>query len=103
MNVHESARTSPYSRTPIARRVIEEGQAPGAVALDFGVSRRTVYKWLSRFRAAGRVGRASRRRQARTERQPTRASLAVRSKPVSGRSPTVISFHKKPCPRNYIK
>ncbi len=60
MNVHKNARTSPYSRAPIARRVIEEGQAPGVVALDFGVSRRTVYKWLSRFRAEGRVGRASR-------------------------------------------
>ena len=35
------------------RRVRDEGEHPRAVAAGFGVSPRTAYKWLARFRAGG--------------------------------------------------
>jgi transposase InsO family protein len=56
MNIHKNARTTPHSRALIVARVLEGGQTPGEVATDFGVSVRTVYKWLARFRREGAAG-----------------------------------------------
>lgn len=56
MNIHRNARTPPYSRAEIVRRVI----APRAVATALGVSQRTVAKWLARYRAEGEAGLADR-------------------------------------------
>jgi transposase InsO family protein len=56
MNIHKNARTTSHSRALIVFRVLEAGQSPRAVAADFGVSVRTVYKWLARFRAEGAEG-----------------------------------------------
>ena len=53
MDIHKNARTTPHSRAEMARRVIVEGQKPGAVAAAFGVCAKTVAKWVSRFRQAG--------------------------------------------------
>jgi len=53
MNVHKNARTTPISRELMVRRV-EAGQPRAAVATAFGVSERTVSKWLARWRAGGR-------------------------------------------------
>ena len=53
MNIHKNARTTPHSRAEIARRVILEGQPPGAVAAAFGVCLKTVGKWVTRFKAGG--------------------------------------------------
>ena len=52
MNIHKNARTTVHSRALIVFRVVEEKQPPKQVATDFGVSVRTVYKWLARFREA---------------------------------------------------
>ena len=52
MNIHKNARTTPHSRAEIARRVILEGQPPGAVAAAFGVCLKTVGKWVTRFEAS---------------------------------------------------
>ncbi len=40
----------------MVRRVRGEGRSPGSVALDVGVSERTVHKWLARYRAEGVAG-----------------------------------------------
>lgn len=48
MNVHSGARTCPASRALLVRRVREEGWSVQSAADAFGVSRRTVYKWLGR-------------------------------------------------------
>jgi len=53
VNIHKNARTTPHSRAEIARRVIIEGQPPGAVAAAFGVCLKTVSKWVTRFKAGG--------------------------------------------------
>jgi transposase InsO family protein len=51
-NPHQNARTTVYSRGLMVQRV-KEGQEVAQVARDFGVSPRTVYKWLSRSREGG--------------------------------------------------
>jgi transposase InsO family protein len=56
MNVHKNARTTPRSRAMLVARVIEEQWPVSAVALAFGISERTVYKWLARYRAEGVAG-----------------------------------------------
>src|SRR6478609_2368250 len=61
MNIHKNARTTPQSRALMVRRVMHEQWPVGAVATAFGVSQRTVYKWLARHRAEGLAGLADRR------------------------------------------
>ena len=53
VNIHKNARTTPRGRALMIRRVLDEGEHPRAVAAGFGVSPRTAYKWLARFRAGG--------------------------------------------------
>jgi transposase InsO family protein len=56
MNIHKNARTTPQSRALIVHRVVHEHWPVSAVAIAFGVSERTVYKWLARHRAEGAAG-----------------------------------------------
>ncbi len=49
----------------MVRCVLGEGRSPKSVATDFGVSERTVYKWLARFRAEGAAGPENRPSRAR--------------------------------------
>ena len=61
MNIHKNARTTPRSRAMLVQRVVQERWPVSAVALAFGVSERTVYKWLARYRAEGTAGLHDRR------------------------------------------
>lgn len=65
MNMHKNARTTPRSRALMVHRVLEEHWPVSAVAIAFGVSQRTVYKWLSRYRAHGIAGLQDRSSAAR--------------------------------------
>lgn len=56
MNLHKNARTCPKSRALMVARVLEDGRPVAVVAEEFGVSRRTVYKWVQRYCEAGEVG-----------------------------------------------
>ena len=56
MNIHKNARTTPQSRALLVHRVVQEHWPVSAVAIAFGVSQRTVYKWLARSRAEGLPG-----------------------------------------------
>ena len=56
MNIHKNARTTPQSRAVLVHRVLREHWPVSAVAIAFGVSERTVYKWLARYRAEGLAG-----------------------------------------------
>lgn len=77
MNVHKCARLTPAGRALLVRRVVEEGLSAREVALAMGVSPRTVYKWVSRFKYEGEAGlqdrssrpRHSPRRLARSRRR----------------------------------
>ena len=52
MNIHKNARTTPQSRAEIVRRVVMQQQPARQVAAAFGISERTVRKWVGRARAA---------------------------------------------------
>ncbi|MBU1156673.1 MAG: IS481 family transposase [Proteobacteria bacterium] len=52
-NPHQNARTTFYSRALIVQRVLKEGESVKEVAEALGVSRRTVYKWLARYKSGG--------------------------------------------------
>ena len=56
MRLHRNARTCPHCRSLIVSRVSDGGQLPRAVAREFRVTERTVWKWLKRFRAEGTAG-----------------------------------------------
>jgi transposase InsO family protein len=56
MNAHKNARTTPFGRAVMVRRVLEDGWTVAAAAAAFEVSVRTVRKWLARFRSEGDAG-----------------------------------------------
>jgi transposase InsO family protein len=70
MNIHKNARLTAHSRADLVRRV-EDGQPIAAVAAAFGVSIRTVRKWVERFRSEGPEGLKDRSSRPRRLRQPT--------------------------------
>ena len=70
MNLHASARTCPNSRRLLVRRVREEGWSVAAAAEAAGVSDRTVYRWLARWREEGEQGLVD--RSSRPHRSPRR-------------------------------
>ncbi len=63
MKLHGNARTCPNSRRLLIERVIEEGWSVPDAAAAAGISERSVYRWLRRWRqdgAAGLLDRSSR-------------------------------------------
>ena len=65
MNMHKNARTTPQSRAMLIHRVLIEHWPVAEVAMSFGVSKRTVYKWLARYRDEGTAGLQDRSSAAR--------------------------------------
>lgn len=66
MNNHKNARLTVYGRELLVKRVVELGLRPEEAAQAAGVSVRTAYKWLKRYREEGFEGlgnRASRPHQ----------------------------------------
>ena len=60
MNNHHNARLTVHGRALLVQRVMQEGLRPAEVAQAMGVSTRTVYKWLHRFREEGYAGLSNR-------------------------------------------
>lgn len=56
MNIHSRARTCLESRALLVQRVEQEAWSIDETAEAAGVSRRTVFKWLKRYRGEGRAG-----------------------------------------------
>ena len=63
MRAHRNARTTPYSRALIVRRVRQEGRSVREAAAELGISRQTVWKWVRRFESGGLEDRSSRPRR----------------------------------------
>lgn len=77
MNSHINARTTPYARASmVARR--DAGAPVAEIAAAFGVSPRTVFKWLARFRAEGEAGLANRSSRPRRAPRYREAALLMR-------------------------
>lgn len=60
MNLHKHARLSPRGRALLVDRVLEHGLRVEEAAHAAGVSVRTAYKWLRRFREEGLAGLSDR-------------------------------------------
>ena len=56
MNLHKHARLTPRGRALLVERVIDQGLRVEEAAHAAGVSVRTAYKWLRRFREEGWAG-----------------------------------------------
>jgi transposase-like protein len=56
MNMHSNARLTPRSRAEMIQRILSLHQPLAVVASSCGVSERTLYKRLARFRAEGAAG-----------------------------------------------
>ncbi len=69
MHSHPLARLTPISRERLIRRHLDEGVPLKALAAQAGISLRTAYKWLSRFRAGGVAALADRRSVRRSQRR----------------------------------
>src|ERR671935_112230 len=81
MKLHGNARTCPKSRRLLVDRVLVDGWTVVAAAEAAGVTERTVYRWLRRWREEGPAGMADRSsRPRRSPRQLSRAKVdAIRS------------------------
>jgi len=77
MNVHKNARLTVHSRADLVRRVLVERQPVEAVGEAFGVSIRTVRKWVARYQAEGAEGLKDRSSRPRRLRQPTPAEAVA--------------------------
>lgn len=69
MNSHKHARLTPKGRALLVERVLNEGWSIAAASQAAGVSRRTTYKWLSRFSEEGPSGLLD--RSSRPHRSPS--------------------------------
>lgn len=56
MNNHKNARLTVHSRELLVRRIVEHGLRAEEAAQAMGVSVRTAYKWLKRYREQGWAG-----------------------------------------------
>ncbi len=66
MRLHPNAKTTPSGRWLLVQRVRKERWTVLAAAEAAGVSLRTAYKWLARYRGEGQAGLADRRSRPRT-------------------------------------
>jgi transposase InsO family protein len=78
MKLHPNAKTSPTGRWLLVHRVREKGWTVRAAAEALGVSVRTAYKWLARYRDEGREGLADRSSRPRRIRRQTPALVVDR-------------------------
>ena len=98
MKLHANAPHGPKGRAEMVRRVAQ-GHSAAEVADDFGVSERTVRKWLARYRAEGRQGLTD--RSSRPHVMPTAVPPALveriealrRQRWTGQRIATKIGFH----------
>jgi transposase len=56
MQVHAGARLTPKGRAFVVGRVLVQGWSVAAAAEAAGVTERTVYRWITRYRADGEAG-----------------------------------------------
>ena len=60
MILHSNARTCPQSRRLLVERVLEDGWSLAAAAEAAGISERTAWKWVDRYRGEGEAGLSDR-------------------------------------------
>jgi transposase-like protein len=78
MNIPPLARTSPRSRAELVRRVLDLHEPVAAVAAAFGISQRTVFKWLAGWRVEGEAGLRERSSRPKCSPQTSSPPLVAR-------------------------
>ena len=81
MDIHKNARSCPLSRELLVRRVLRQGWSVSEAAGAAGLSKRSAYKWLQRYKAEGASGLAD--RSSRPRRSPRRTCRARRRQVVA--------------------
>lgn len=89
MNIHKNARLTPVRREEMCRLVVEDGIRKSRVACQFGVSIKTVSKWVARFTKSGSVAMVDRSSRphhspAKTAQPIERAIISLRRKRLCG-------------------
>lgn len=89
MKLHANAKLTPQGRALLVERVRQQGWAVADAARAAGVSVRTVYRWLARYRTEGPQGlvdrsSAAHRLPAATPQDRVRAILALRGLRMTG-------------------
>ena len=69
MHTHPNARLTALGRERLVRRHIDDGVALAALAAQAGISLRTAYKWLARYREGGPTALVDRRSVRHTQRR----------------------------------
>jgi transposase InsO family protein len=77
MNVHQNARLTPAGRALMIRRIQDEGWRAAEAAEASGVSERTAYKWLRRYRAGEGVNDRSSAPHASPHRLPAERLVEI--------------------------
>ena len=80
MNAHSLARTTPLGRETLVDRVLGKGRSVSQTAAQLGISVRTAYKWLARYRSEGAAGlrdRSSRPHESPARTDPVRQELIL--------------------------
>ena len=80
MDIHKNARSCPASREVLVLRILKEGWGVAEAAEAVGLSKRTAYKWLRRYREAGLSGLCD--RSSRPHRIPGKTPEAKREEVV---------------------
>ena len=75
MKLHRNAKTTPHMRALLVDRIRVQRWRPAEAAAAAGVSVRTVYKWVGRYRVGGRAGLDD--RASVPHRQPRRTAPAT--------------------------
>jgi transposase InsO family protein len=81
MNVHKNARLTAFGRERLVKQVLERVLTPAAASAAAGVSLRTVYKFLARYKKEGPAGlwnRGSRPKRVRCALRPGQRDLIER-------------------------
>jgi len=90
VRLHANARSSPYTRRLLVRRVLEEGQHLGLAAKAVGLSRKAARKWIERFQAEGEAGLVDRSSAPRSI--PHRTSSQVVSRVLGLRHKRLVAW-----------
>ena len=83
MKVHRNAKTTPHMRALLVSRIQVEHWSPVAAAAAAGISVRTAYKWLARYRFGGRAVLVD--RSSTPHHQPRRTPAEVIARIVAAR------------------
>jgi transposase InsO family protein len=89
VKLHANARSTPYSRQLLVRRVLDEGWSVARAAQAVGLSRTCARRWVQRFEAEGEAGLLD--RTARPRRMPGRTPAHLEERVIALRRTRLVA------------